>query len=417
MSRKFYGFLFYFTICTSVGIKISKIKESLLVKIGIISEYYYPYVGGIAEHVHNTYLYLRKQNIETKIITPHIHKFRFKGQLLLDSWTPHKDIIHIGESYPFYNNGGFVRITNPIGLRKKLNKILIKEKFDLLHIHSPLVPFLPIIAVNAATCPLIGTFHTIFNGSLFYTTFKHYFERLMEKINTKICVSPPCAHVMQKYFDFKYHILPNGVDTKLFNPNGSIIKEFKKDNVKNIMFLGRFDPHNGLEILLKAFIKVKHKFNNCRLIIIGDGPLYYKYKKIARDFLDSINFVGTEHLRRPDFYRTADIFCQPATLHSLSIVNLEAMATGLPIVSSDLVSFKWLMQDSAIYFQNGNVNSLSEVLLNLLESPQQQNILREKTLERVKQFSWDVIGSHLLNYFNLTLGNDNRESYRENIAC
>jgi phosphatidylinositol alpha-mannosyltransferase len=406
------------------------------VKIGIISEYYYPYVGGIAEHVHNTYLYLKQNKIEAKIITPHINKFKFKGQLLLDSWTPHKDVIHIGESYPFYNNGGFVRITSPIGLRKKLKNILNKEKFDLVHIHSPLVPFLPIIAVQIAECPVVGTFHTIFNGSLFYKTFRRYFEKLITKINTKICVSPPCANIMQKYFDCEYSIVPNGVDTKLFNPNGPTIKEFKEDNIKNIMFLGRFDPHNGLEILLKAFIKVKHTFNNCRLIVVGDGPLYYKYKKIAQDYLDSIYFVGTQHLKRPDFYRTADIFCQPATLHSLSIVNLEAMATGLPIVASDLVAFKWLMQDCAVYFQNGNIDALAKTLLILLDSQQQQKVLSEKALQRVKQFSWDVIGSCLVNHFNMILNNKQEpalqineeiklfesikyteQSYKEDIVC
>lgn len=378
-------------------------------KIGIVSEYYYPYVGGIAEHVHNTYLHFTKHGITTKVIIPMLKDLR-RSAKSFSSRIPDEDIIHVGKSYPFYNNGGFVRFTSPLGLEKRLKQIFARERFDILHIHSPLVPVLPIVALKVADCPVVGTFHTVFKRALSYRLLRKRFEKLMDKMAARIAVSPYCAEVMRKYFNDEYQVISNGVDTALFNPNVPPINEYRKDSAQTILFLGRFDPHNGLGILLKAFKKVRSKSPNCRLIVVGDGPLYKKHQKSVRSISDAVHFVGAHHELRPQFYRTADIFCQPAVLHGLCIVNLEAMASGLPIIASDLPPFRWQLRENALFFPAGDSDSLAESILRLLESPRLRQELGERARKRALDFSWDIIGGELLDLFRTVVDSGRRTS-------
>ena len=135
-------------------------------KIGIVTEYYYPLLGGITENVHNTMIRLIEMGHEVKVITSNCSRCR---PITVDSHSLYRqNLIRMGHSVPIYSNGSFAHLTLGIGLRADLHKILEREKFDLLHIHSPLVPTLPLIALFEATGCVVGTFHTYFGRNLVY---------------------------------------------------------------------------------------------------------------------------------------------------------------------------------------------------------------------------------------------------------
>jgi len=378
-------------------------------KIGIVSEYYYPYVGGISEHVHFTYKYLKEWGANVKIITPLMKDLKYHAEYSSD-WAGEEDIIRIGLSKPFYYNGGFVRFTWPVGLSKNLKRVFESEKFDLIHVHAPLVPILPVLAVKHSICPVVGTFHTLFKKSLCYTITKSYFQNILDKIDTCVAVSPLAAEAILKYFDVNFQIIPNGIDTELYKPENPPIDELMSDGVKNILFIGRFDPHNGLPVLLNAFTLVKRRYRNCRLVIVGDGPLAPQYKKmVPAEIKQSVLFVGTQHKLKPNYLASADILCQPATLHSFSLVCLEAMASGVPVICSDLKAFRWLFEEDGVFVPPCDSEKLSESILNLLEDPYKRMVLGERLRKRSLNFSWDKIISQIINIYNKTL--NVREDY------
>lgn len=373
-------------------------------KIGIVTEYYFPYLGGIAEHVHYSYKHFKKMGFDVKIITSHMSGLKFKAPRA-KWWAPDSDIIRIGKSYPFYSNGGFVRFTSPLFLATRLKKVFQRESFDILHVHAPFIPILPMVAIRHADCPSVGTVHTYFKKSTAYKIFKFYVKTVIDKLDGLIAVSPMAAERYYEYFDdLNFTIIPNGIDTEVYTPENKPIKELKKDGVLNILFVGRFDPHNGLPLMIKAFEKVKQSYRNCRLIVVGDGPLGSYYKRQIPPWLSSsIYFAGLQHEKKPQFYATADIFCHPATLHNLSIVMLEAMASGLPIVASDIHAFKWLLRDNCLYFNSGNIDELAGKILQLLSDRNLRMSIGQKARQRAEFFSWEKISMRLVSYYKSVL--------------
>jgi phosphatidylinositol alpha-mannosyltransferase len=378
-------------------------------KIGIITEHYYPSLGGISEHVHNTYLQFKQRGFEVKIITP-----RTPGNKhLFNTWAAGEDIIHIRRSIPLYTNGGFSRSIIPFGLKGHLRKLFEKEQFDLIHIHSPFGSFLGLASLRVANCPTVCTYHSVYKNCTTYRLFKKLGDFFMRSMDLRIGISPQCIDSVKQYFDFNFKMIPNGIDATLFHPDLPKIDKFN-DDVLNIMFLGRFDPNNGLGYLINAFHNVKKRFKKCRLIIVGDGPLAKKYHKMAERNKDDIHFVGLQHKLKANYLATADIFCHPAVMHAQSIVTLEAMASGLPIVASNLDSFKWCMSDAATYFESKNEDALVDALLKMLRDPELRIDYAAKARRRALDYSWDKIANKLIEEFNHILGiNSTSESCDE----
>ena len=144
-------------------------------KIGIVTEYYYPYLGGIAEHVHHTWRQFTSLGHDVAIITQQMRHLRYCAGRSDDAgWAPEDAIIRIGDSHPFYFNSGFVRFTSPIGLARRLREVFEAERFDVVHVHAPLVPTLPMAALKTADCPVVGTCHTEVPRTAGYRLLQHF---------------------------------------------------------------------------------------------------------------------------------------------------------------------------------------------------------------------------------------------------
>ena len=143
-----------------------------------MTEYYYPHLGGICEHVHFFAREARKLGHHVDIITSNL-----PGAL------PENGVIRIGRSQPIYANGSQARITVGLSLRKDMRRVLREGRYDIVHVHSPLSPILPILAIEEADCPTIGTFHTYFDKSLGYQFGRKYFQRRLDMLEVAIAVS------------------------------------------------------------------------------------------------------------------------------------------------------------------------------------------------------------------------------------
>src|SRR3954470_24576314 len=116
-------------------------------RIALVTEYYYPHLGGICEHVHFFAREARRRGHHVDIITSNI-----KGA------EPQENVIRLGYSQPVYMNQSQARITLGLGIRKQVRKVLRDGRYDVVHVHSPLTPVLPLLAIEEADCPVVGTF-------------------------------------------------------------------------------------------------------------------------------------------------------------------------------------------------------------------------------------------------------------------
>jgi phosphatidylinositol alpha-mannosyltransferase len=374
------------------------------VKIGIVTEYYFPLLGGITEHVHNTRLRLSELGHEVKVITSNSNLGIFRARGALDSIDP--DVIRLGFSAPVFANGSVGDFSIGFGLGGKLKAVFDAEQFDLLHVHSPIFPTLPLLAVLRSACPVVGTFHTYFDGSVALSTMKRLIQsRIIDRLDGQIAVSESCVTALRPYCTLRATVIPNGVDTEEFNPTRKRLEMFE-EKTPTLLFVGRFDPRNGLAVMLRAFDIVRRRFPSARLIVVGSGPLRWYYKAlVSRESRSHIHFAGLVRGERPAFYATCDVFCSPVSKASFGLTLLEAMASGKPIVATENVGYlEILSEKEAILTPPGDPEAFANGIIRLLEDRKLREEMGSNGREKALGYSWDKVIQDIEGCYKKALG-------------
>ncbi len=365
-------------------------------RIALVTEYYYPHLGGVCEHVHFFAREARRRGHHVDVITSHIPGAEEQ---------PH--VIRLGRSQPVYCNGSQARITMGWHLRRDLRRVLRQGKYDIVHVHSPLTPVLPILAIEEADCPVVGTFHTYFDRSIGYTLGRRFFQKRLDMLSAAIAVSNSTTVALNRYFDADWRIIPNGIDTDVFHPSAPPPPELNRD-VPTILFLGRFDPRNGLSTLIDSFHKVKAKGSRgrqARLVVVGDGPLREHYYKQANGDKDIV-FVGAVLEGRPSYYAHSSVYACPTTKASFGITLLEAMACETPVVCSDILGFRDVVVDGreALMVPCGDRDALADALVRVLDDQGLAIELGTTGRQNSLEYSWARVTSRVLDVYQHVLG-------------
>jgi phosphatidylinositol alpha-mannosyltransferase len=362
-------------------------------RIALVTEYFYPHFGGICEHVHFLARELRTRGHHVDIITSRLRPRE-----------PDPNVIEIGHSVPVYANRSLARITAGVGLRRKMRDTLRKGRYDLVHVHSPLTPTLPLLALSVAEVPVVGTIHTDFSSSVAYDVFKKPVQKLLNKMASVICVSKTAAIAHERYFSANWKIIPNGIDLETFRPDVPV-PPVLQTNAQTILFLGRLDPRNGLRALIAAFAIVRVTHPTAQLVVVGDGPLYTHYKRLAEGDKQII-FVGGLREERPGYYAHSTVYACPTTKASFGITLLESLACATPIVCSDIDGFHNVVRDEqeALFVPPDSVNELAAALQRMLDDDLLRARLATAGTAHVQQFAWPRVTDQILSVYHDALG-------------
>jgi phosphatidylinositol alpha-mannosyltransferase len=317
---------------------------------------------------------------------------------------PQPHVIRLGRSQPVYANGSQARVTVGLGLRRQLRAVLRRGRYDIVHVHSPLTPVLPLLAIEEADAPVVGTFHTYFDRSVGYFLLNEFFQQRLDRLAAAICVSRSTTVALERYFSAPWQIIPNGIDTDVFHPSVAAPPAIRKD-VPSILFLGRFDPRNGLTTLIDSFRRVKGRKRRAQLVVVGDGPLREHYYTQARGDAD-ITFVGAILEGRPSYYAHSSIYACPTTKASFGITLLEAMACETPIVCSDILGFQDVVVNGreALMTPCGDRDALADALVQLLDDEGMRIQLGTAGRHESMQYSWPRVTSQVLDVYHAVLG-------------
>jgi phosphatidylinositol alpha-mannosyltransferase len=317
---------------------------------------------------------------------------------------PQPHVIRLGRSQPIYANGSQARVTIGLGLRRRMRTLLQRGRYDIVHVHSPLTPNLPLLAIEESDAPVVGTFHTYFDRSAGYSLLNDFFQRRLDKLAAAICVSHSTTVALERYFSAPWQIIPNGIDTDVFHPSVGAPPAIRKD-VPSILFLGRFDPRNGLTTLIESFRKVKGNQRKAQLVVVGDGPLREHYYRQARGDED-ITFVGAVLEGRPSYYAHSSIYACPTTKASFGITLLESMACATPIVCSDILGFRDVVahEREALMTHCGDAEALADALVRLLDDESLRIQLGTAGRHEAMQYSWPRVTSQVLEVYQTVLG-------------
>jgi glycosyltransferase involved in cell wall biosynthesis len=182
------------------------------------------------------------------------------------------------------------------------------------------------------------------------------------------------------------------------NYNGVVIDKFNLDISKQearevlgiaadryiIGTVGRLREEKGHSLLLKAASRLR----DCQVLIAGDGPLLKELQELAASRHINCRFMGQISPNKvPLFLRALDIFCFPSYWEGLATSLIEAMATGLPVVASDIPSHREVLNEAGLFIRPGDTRELTRTLEKLMDDPSIRLSLSNKARERAKLFS------------------------------
>lgn len=365
-------------------------------RIGIVTEYYYPSVGGIQEHVHNFAREARRLGHSVKIITSEMPELRRAGE---EDAPAGPDVIRVGASLPVFNNGGLGRITGGTGVGAAVREVLARERFDVVHVHAPLTPVLPLVAIHHATGPVVGTFHTHFEPGLLFRLLRKRLQRYLDRLDAAVAVSRACLTAFQDRLHADFRIIPNGVDVERFSRGRPIRRH--ADGKLNVLFVGRLEPRNGLDRLITSFHRTWRQIP-ARLIVMGDGPLMPRYRSmVPEEMTDDVIFTGRVLDARPDWYATADVYCAPARIASFGVTLLEAMAAGKPVLASDIEGYREVLTHGreGELIPGDDSAAWSRAMVRLAREPARAATYAERGRLTVQRYAWPVVTREVLGLY------------------
>jgi phosphatidylinositol alpha-mannosyltransferase len=360
-------------------------------RIGIVTEYFYPTLGGVQEHVYHFAREARRQGHTATVITSRVEDLPFAPE------PQGVDVIRLGRSMALEANGSVGRVTVGLNVGQQLSKLLVKGRFDVVHVHAPLTPVLPMLAIRRTELPVVATYHTNFKRSRLMATFQGACQSIVDRIDANVAVSDVCIRALKPYVAGKFQIVPNGVDCSYF---ASGRRQGWAKGERNILFIGRLETRCGLDRVFRAWPMLAGRAN-ARLIVLGDGPDRARLEAMAKEFDVPATFFGAIREKRPDFFASADLLVCPTTIASFGITLLEGMAAGLPIVASDIDGFREILThgQEGLLVDTDNPEVLSDALADLLNNPDRRRQLGEAGRKTAARYDWPVVTEQILNVY------------------
>jgi phosphatidylinositol alpha-mannosyltransferase len=365
-------------------------------KIGLVCPYIYPGSGGVAQHVLHLYENLRLRGHDVRIITAsHGPQRASEG-----------DILRIGVGFSVPLNGSMGTLTFSPRYLGQVRELLAREKFDILHLHEPFVPFLSLFLLRESHSVNVATFHAYAGFSPSYELGSRVMEGHAARLHGRIAVSAAARHFIDRFFPGDYKVIPNGVDVPYFARAVPLARW--QDGSPNVLFVGRHEPRKGLLDLLKAHRILRRTGHDNRLLVVGSGPQEREARRyVATRGLQEVEFLGrVSDVEKAQLLRTADVFASPATGgESFGIVLLEAMAAGAPIVASDIHGYKGVVRRGreGLLVPPHEPKALATAIARLLDDPALRASMSEAGRARAEEFSWPRVTAKVEDYYGFVI--------------
>ncbi|MEN6552456.1 MAG: glycosyltransferase family 4 protein [Methanobacterium sp.] len=225
------------------------------------------------------------------------------------------------------------------------------------------------------------------------------FTKLISKIvlknaNFVIALTQDMKEAMMKIYQRDIIVIPNGIDMERFKEIS--IRTSHNDKVKTILFVGTLRPVKGVIYLIEAMKIVKNEYHGAKLLIVGDGTEGDKLRAIVKelDLEDSVSFAGQRSNNEiPKYMAESDIFVLPSLSEGFPNVILEAMAVGLPVISSKVGGIPNIIQEgiNGLLVEPMNSKDIANKILILLNNEDLRKKISINNKIYVQKYSLDTI--------------------------
>lgn len=311
--------------------------------------------------------------------------------------------IGLGTKISKINNIAFV-LSIPF-LVSKLKADIIVENFNapVSVSFAPLFTKIPVVGLPTmfAAEEFSKKYHLPFHwierfGSRFYKYFLPYSRFDLEKMRK---FNP---QVMSK-------IVPQGVGQEYFN--------IKSKKPEYILFLSRLDVgQKGIDLLIKAYAMVANKINY-PLVIAGHGRDEEQIRDLVRDFKlgDKVKMVGSAYgEKKYELLSKALYVAFPSRHDEFPVFTLEALASGLPLVSFDIQGLKWISERESMKATPFDIEEYSNLLLKATQADIIEPLIKNAR-SLAKRYTWERVASDFEKFFDKVIENESKTGFGSKI--
>lgn len=297
--------------------------------------------------------------------------------------------------------------------------IFLKISTDtVIHAQRPdyLLPFILLYRRNPKVCTLHGAhvknvslkkglIVSYLYGQIEQFVFHHIDKVIMISTETRdyYCIKYP-------FLKEKSLIVPNGVNIEVFGPviNNCIRKEYGISNKEKVMlYVGRLEKEKRVDCIIKVYEELKEVLTDLKLIIVGNGREKKSLQTSVKDKnLTDITFIeNLSYEKIPEIMNCADLLIMCSLHEGMPTVVLEALACGLPVVSTDVGDLNSIITDETGYiFKDTEMKKVKDIILNILLN---NKISKNSCVEIARNYSWENVCKKIVEVYYEVIEKDN----------
>ncbi len=354
-------------------------------RIITVLDSYPPDLNGGAYFTHRLALALQKKGHEILVICP--------SRSLKQGYTEYEGVRLFGvRSWPVFTYKNF-RVSWPIFIKKAIHHTIKEFNPDLIHLQGKF--FIGGISYRAGkkmAIPLMATNHFMPENFFHYThlpkRYSQWFNKkcwsiVLEMLNQVAKVTTPtetAAQLLrQENIQKEVQVISCGVDLKKFHPEQDAEFLRTRYNIPHkpiLLYTGRLDKEKNLALALKAFAQACQEID-FHFVIVGRGAEQIHLERLVHSLGIKNQVTFTGYLSDEDYpkiHGLADCFVNASTAELQSIVTLEAVASGLPVLGAEAMALPELINHgkNGYLFQPGDVTTLTHYLVELFSNPEKR---------------------------------------------
>lgn len=296
---------------------------------------------------------------------------------------------------------GLKNAYNPLAIWKIRHFIKHNPQFDIIHVH--LFPSLYWVALSTICIRrhLIWTEHNTTNKRRSKAWLQPFEKFIYSQYEMIICISTATMQEIKQWtqakeLDHRYCIIENGVDIDAF----SKVRKRKLYDYTLIQ-VSRFSPAKDQDTVIRA---VKLLPKNVHVLFVGDGERINICKQLSLELglQDRVHFLGVRQ-DTAELFACADIAVQSSNWEGFGLVAVEAMATGLPVIASEVDGLKQVTEGAGLLFPRGDERMLAQLIKSLIDDKTLYNKISEKCIKRAKEYDISSMANKYLDIYKSIL--------------
>jgi phosphatidylinositol alpha-mannosyltransferase len=358
------------------------------VRVCIVSPYDLSHEGGVSRHVRSLADALAARGVETRVVGP-------ASGVVPPGCDGLRGVV------PVRANGSVARIGLLVPPRVTRD-YLAARRFDLVHVHEPIVPGPGRHALRFANVPLVATFHCNAEHELgLQKVLRRVASAGLSRIPMGIAVSREAKRFARTIYRGRIAVIPNGVDLSRFEALAPARRAARAAGPLRVLFVGRFgEPRKGLSVLMDAVALLRSQRREVVAEVVGAGPVE---RFAARGERIGVRFLGRlSDAELAARYRESDVFCAPSLRgESFGMVLVEAMAAGCPVVASDIAGYAEAARGAALLAAPGDPGALAVALWRAGRDPLVRERLAVRGRARAAALCWSRVAARVLHIYRV----------------